>query len=268
MSLTEGWSLLQVPTLDRLPRPVMPRAQNMAAREVFPLHAHAWNQFVYATSGTLVVTAEDAWHVITPELAAWVPTGVQHTTGALNGAAFRNLYIADQPGLAMPPRYTVLRVTPLLRALIVELDQATRLGESGDYLDALDALILAQLQRLPVQDFQLPWPRSPMLQRLCEALYANPADPRTLEDWGHTLGASVRTLARRFEREVGISLREWRQRLRLFLALDWLGSDRPVTDIALGLGYASTSAFTYMFRQAMGCSPSQWRSGDKGNARR
>ena len=74
------------------------------------------------------------------------------------------------------------------------------------------------------------------------------------------MGASGWTLARRFEKEVGIPLRQWRHKLRLLLALEWLCSGRNMTDIALNLGYASTSAFTYMFRQEMGCPPLQWRS--------
>jgi len=95
---------------------------------------------------------------------------------------------------------------------------------------------------------------------VCEALYASPSDPRGVDEWGAELGASARTLARRFERELGMSLREWRHRLRLFRALEWLGAERSVTEIALELGYASTSAFTYMFRQEMGCSPTEWRA--------
>ena len=59
---------------------------------------------------------------------------------------------------------------------------------------------------------------------------------------------------------MGISLREWRHRLRLFLALEWLESKRSVTDIALDLGYSSTAAFTYMFRSEMGFTPTGWRS--------
>jgi AraC-like DNA-binding protein/mannose-6-phosphate isomerase-like protein (cupin superfamily) len=253
------WQQVAVPAREGLARPVMPRSQNLAPREIFPLHTHGWNQFVYATSGTLIVTVAGSWYVITPEQAIWVPTGVPHTTGAPKGAEFRNLYVDDVPGLAMPPACTVFAVTPLLRALIVELETATQGGEGADYLDKLDALIFAQLRRLPVQDFHLPWPRSPALQALCEALYANPADERSVEEWGRLLGASARTLARRFEKELGISLRDWRHRLRLFLALEWLCSGRSVTDIALALGYASPSAFTFMFRQAMGCSPTEWR---------
>lgn len=254
------WTTLEVPEFDALARDVVLRSQNLGAREVFPLHTHRWNQFVYATSGTLVVTVAGSWYVITPEQAIWVPTGVPHTTGALSGAAFRNLYVADRPGLGMPEVCTLYSVNGLLRALIVELELAAGRDEGDGYLDKLDDLICEQLRRLRTQAFHLPWPQSPALHRLCEALHANPADARSIDEWGRELGASGRTLARRFEKEVGITLRAWRHKLRLFLALEWLCAGRNVTDIALDLGYGSTSAFTYMFRQEMGCPPSEWRS--------
>lgn len=260
MRQSDDWITIDVPDIHTLPTSVFLRSENLAAREVFPLHVHDWNQFVYATSGTLVVKVAGSWYVITPEQAIWVPTGVSHTVGALNGAKFRNLYVADGPGLVMPGVCTVYSVTGLLRTLIIELEAAEQRAESTAYIDKLHDLVIEQLRRLPVQNFHLPWPQSPQLHRICETLYANPADTRGAEDWSRELGTSSRTLARRFEKEVGITLREWRHRLRLFLALEWLCAGRTVTEIALDLGYASTSAFTFMFRQEMGCPPSEWRS--------
>ncbi len=255
----QEWTTIAVPEFDTLPADVVMRAQNLAPREIFPTHTHGWNQLVYATSGTLVVTVADAWYVITPEQAIWVPTGVPHTTGALHGAAFRNLYVADLPGLDMPATCTVLSVSPLMRALIIELEAAGTRVEDADYIGTLNALIRAQLRRLRVQDFHLPWPRSPQLHHLCETLLSEPADDRSADAWARELGWSGRTLLRRFESEVGLSLRAWRHRLRVFLAVEWLCAGRNVTDIALDLGYASTSAFSYMFRLEMGCTPSAWR---------
>lgn len=252
------WRLIEVPELDQLPRPIQPRTQTLLPRQLFPLHDHRWHQLVYATEGSLVVTVDDAWHVISPEQAMWIPAGVVHTTGSLAGAAFRNLYLDCAIACGLPAQCVQLAVSPLLRALIVELEQAVKGGEPADYLGQLDALILAQLQRAPQQYFQLPWPQSPMLERLCNALHANPADERSLDEWGRELGASPRTLARHFERELGMSLRQWRYRLRLFLAIEWLASGRNVTEVALALGYASTSAFSYMFRRATGLPPTHW----------
>jgi AraC-like DNA-binding protein len=80
-----------------------------------------------------------------------------------------------------------------------------------------------------------------------------------VEAWSRLLGASSRTLARHFERDTGMSLRDWRTRLRLLRAIEWLAQGRSPTTIAHELGYASASAFNYMFRMEMGMSPLQWR---------
>lgn len=254
MQRGDDWVTLPVPITPGLARTVQLRAQALPARHIFPVHTHPWHQLVYAVSGVLVVTVHDHWFIITPEQAVWVPVGTPHTTGALQDAAFRTLYVAEAPGL--PATVCVLPVSPLLKALIGELPAAT--GDDA-YAGRLNAVIVEQLARQRPLDFHLPWPTSDRLRRLCEALYQQPADARDLAAWGRELGASPRTLLRHFEREVGISLREWRRRLRLFRAIEWLGAGRGVTDVALDLGYASASAFIYMFRREMGVSPAQWQ---------
>jgi AraC-like DNA-binding protein len=247
--------------IEALPRSVYLRSEQLAPGEVFEVHSHPWNQLVYATAGSLVVILSAMRYVITPAQAIWLPTGTVHAAGSPGGASFRSLYIADGPDLDMPRDCKVLAVSPLLQALIVELNAITGQGEDSAYLDHVDALILAQLQRARIDDFSLPWPQSPQLSQLCQALYDDPGDERTAAQWGRQLAITPRTLARRFEPEVGMTLREWRRRLRLFRALEWLGAGRGVTQVALDLGYASPSAFAFMFRQEMGCSPIEWQKG-------
>jgi hypothetical protein len=57
----------------------------------------------------------------------------------------------------------------------------------------LFALILSRLARLQPLPAALPWPDSPGLAPLCEALYADPADPRDLDAWAAQLHQSGRT---------------------------------------------------------------------------
>lgn len=256
---TDDWIPERVPDMRSLSRSVVPRSQHLPKRHLFPRHSHGWNQFVYATSGTLIATLDNSWYVISPEQAFWVPTGVAHTTGALQESEFRALYVDDRVAATLPRQGTVFSVTGLMRSLIIELSELAVRGETGGYVDRVEALIIDQLGRLPMQSFHLPWPHSPMLLRMCQELFDQPSDTRDVEAWGRELGASARTLHRRFEREVGIGLREWRNRLRFFRAIDLLGAGGNITDIALQLGYSTPSAFTYMFRQRMGCAPSEWR---------
>ena len=68
-----------------------------------------------------------------------------------------------------------------------------------------------------------------MLKSICDALFLNPTDTWIMREWGQELGASARTLARRFERELGMTFGEWRQKLKLFLAVEWLSKGEAIT---------------------------------------
>jgi len=136
----------------------------------------------------------------------------------------------------------VLAVSPLLKELIVEA-AAIEGSQGGDgYPDRVATLILDQLRRAQLLTAGLPWPRGERLLRLCEALYVDPADTRSSNEWAKALGMSSRTLTRQFEAEMGSSLRSWRRRLRLLRAIELLSS-------------GSASAFVFAFRTEMGSSP-------------
>jgi AraC-like DNA-binding protein len=196
-----------------------------------------------------------------PHKAVWLPTGLRHRVGTLLGAEFRSLWIADEAGAGLPERPTVFGVSPLLRALIVEAAELEGEDDPDGYAGRVTGLILDQLRRARPLPGALPWPRAGALTKLCEALYADPADSRRPEEGGQEVGMSGRTLARRFEAEMGMSLRSWRRRLRLFKAIELLGGGLGVTRTAMELGYGSTSAFVYAFRTEMGCSPQAYMHG-------
>lgn len=257
--IATDWQTLPLPDDTGLSSAMQLRVQTVPPRHYFPAHTHPWNQLVYASSGVLTVTAAGHCFVIAPRQAVWVPTGVPHQVGSLYGAEYRSLYGADDPPPQVADSCTVFVVTAFLRALILE---ASRLGDkdkAGNYGNHIDALILEQLRRLRALPASLPWPRHASLQGLCETLYGDPADPRSLDDWATALNISGRTLSRRFERETGLTLRVWRQRLRLFKAIELLGSGMAVTRAALELGYATPSAFIHMFRSETGMSPLAYR---------
>lgn len=250
-----SWETITAPPDAAPPKPMTMRAQSIPARHTFPEHEHRWNQVVYAISGALTVAVTGRSLVISPEQAVWLPTGTLHRVGSLLGAEFRSLWIADEAGTGLPESPTVFSVSPLLQALIVEAAAIEGLDDQDGYSGRVTGLILDQLRRARPLPGALPWPRGGALATICETLYADPADERGPEEWGRQLGMSARTLARRFETGLGMSLRSWRRRLRLFKAIELLGGGLDVTRTAMELGYGSASAFVYAFRTDMGCSP-------------
>jgi AraC-like DNA-binding protein len=98
-------------------------------------------------------------------------------------------------------------------------------------------------------------PNEKRLRALCEAVIADPTHGESLEQWASSVGASTRTIARLFRQELGVSFSQWRQQAILARAIPLLSQGRPLSHVALELGYQSQSAFSAMFRRAFGESP-------------
>lgn len=258
------WSTVAAPPDVAAPRPITMRAQTIPPRHYFPQHAHDWHQLAYAVDGTLTVSLDRQTLAVSPDQAVWLPTGVSHAVGSLLGAEFRSLWIANEAGGSLPSSPTVLAVSPLLKALIVEAADIDGKRLADGYPDRIAAMILDQLGRAPKLASALPLPKDRRLLALCETLYLDPSDEKTAEQWAKQFGMSSRTLTRRFEAELGMTLRSWKRKLRLFRAIELLGGGLSVTATAMELGYGSASAFVFAFRSELGCSPHAYMS-QRGN---
>ena len=138
----------------------------------------------------------------------------------------RSLYI--RPGLS-PVTWTEptpVAASPLLAELIGYLGGDLAAGHRAH----AEALLADLLTPVPVTTIGVRLPSAPVARQVAEALRADPADRRTLREWGRQVGASERTLARAFAAEAGVPFGRWRTLLRLQAALSLLaagGSGRP-----------------------------------------
>jgi AraC-like DNA-binding protein len=172
--------------------------------------------------------------------------------------ALRNLFIDPTATAGMPQKCAVLKVSPLLRELILK---AVQIGEEYEPESAgwrLMQVVLDEMRQAPVTPLHLPMARDRRVLRVMEALLKDPADSRDLERWGAVAGASGRTLARLFAAETGLTFGAWRKRLLLQEAIKRLDQGQQVTRIAYDLGYQSLSAFVGMFRRALGAAPGKY----------
>lgn len=241
-----------------VPRPVGAMAKDFPDGYFIAPHAHRRSQLVYASSGVMRVrTPQGAW-VVPPHRAVWVPADVVHDVRMAGAVAMRTLYVEPDAIATLPRECCVVAVSPLLRELVLRAVELPLLYDEGGPAGRVMALILDELRALPVLPLNLPMPGDPRLARICRAILGHPASALTLAGWGRQTGASSRTLARGFLRETGMTFGRWRQQARLLEALSRLAQGQSVTTIALDLGYDSPSAFTSMFRRALGRTPSAY----------
>ena len=243
-----------------LARPVRSRARALAMDAHIAPHQHAWTQFTYCTRGLMQVSVTqqqmETTYIVPPSRALWIPPGVQHTVTTLEEAELRTV---DVLASATPPGWEgcrVLVVTPLLRELI----HALEVSQSGPRDDALMALTLDEIHHADTQALGVPMPRDKRLRTLCEAVLRAPAERATLAQWAQDIGASERTVARLFRTELGTTYPQWRQQAVLAHALPLLARGTPISQVAYASGYASDSAFSAMFKAAMGQSPSYFQN--------
>ncbi len=240
---------------------VLARARECPADHIIDWHTHQRAQLLYAVKGVMRVTTENGVWVVPPQRAVWIPPGISHHVQAQGTPlSIRSLYIREDALDGLPDICCVVTVSPLLRELIVE---AMHLADDppADSPDArLIRVLLDRIEGLPVAPLHLPMVNDPRARKITDALLADPADTRTLQDWAVDLGASERTLARLFTRETGITFGQWRQQAKLLAALARLARGESVTAVAFDLGYASQSAFIAMFRRALGRTPGRYFS--------
>ncbi|MDD0810771.1 helix-turn-helix transcriptional regulator [Curvibacter sp. RS43] len=259
-------------------RPLRAKMRHLLAEtEVLP-HAHAWAQLTFSLNGVCRLSTEDGTFIVPPSRAVWVPAGMAHSITVVEDANLHTLYLHQLIAPASAPwqRCVVIEVSELMRALVRQLDtlpdplppsaadsaRLTGAPEEGT-ASAREALITPllcdELQRAPQIRMGVPLPVAGQgdkrLRALCEAVLRSPGERATLAQWSASVGASERTVARLFRDELGLSYQQWRQQVTLAHALPLLARGLPVSQVASASGYASESAFSAMFRAAMGQAP-------------
>jgi AraC-like DNA-binding protein len=248
--------------------PVIPFAMEVERAGCAAPHAHPRGQVIYASSGVMrVVCGRDVW-VVPPSQAVWVPPEVEHEVYFPGEVALRNLFVDPSQVGGLPERVTVLKVSPLLRELVLK---AVTIGdgyEAGGAQWRLMQVLLDELRQAPPTPLHLPMARDERVLRVMDALIADPGDNRDLASWGELAGASGRNLARLFVAQTGMTFGAWRRRLLMQQAIDRLDRGDAVTGIAFDLGYRSLSAFVEMFRKELGGSPRQYLKKEEGRGTR
>lgn len=240
-------------------RPVVALRDEYPAGFVDVMHSHDHVQILYASSGVMAVRTREVSFVIPPQRAVWLPAGMEHEVACRGPVSLRTLYLRPG-GEHARAACRVFEVSNLLRALILEVVEFPPLYDLEGREGTIIALLLDEIARMPNAPYQVVMPADRRLLRVCNAILANPSDPRDLDDWAKIAGMGRRTLTRSFKHETGMGLAVWRQQVRLMEALSLLAAGASITQVAFEVGYESTSGFASMFRRTFGSAPSQYLS--------
>lgn len=241
-------------------RPVLSYAWEAPGAHRAAAHRHARAHIIYPGKGTYwVITPEGTW-LVPAGLAIWIPPNVHHEIYADGAVRAEVLFVDPAHAGRLPARCGTVKVSPLLAALLPRC-----VAYGNDYAPESPAarLALVMLDELAAMDFVpllLPIAKDPRLARAMRRLIDDAGSQDGIEELAKAAAASSRTLARLFRAETGMTFTQWKTNLLLVQSIERLERGASVTEVAMDLGYASTSSFVFMFRRNLGISPGRYRN--------
>lgn len=230
----------------------------VAERVEWDRHVHDdRHEVLWGCRGTLTVETDDGYFAVPSALGLWIPSGVHHRVTAAPGTRFRCTFLHPELG-AVGTRTIAIAMTELVESLLDRL-------ADPPYLDPeprghAEGLVMGLLEPVELASVDIPFPRDDRTRRVAEAIAADPADGRSIDDWGFAVGASARNLSRLFVAETGLSFAQWRTRARMRRAVELLAADQTVSSVSRRVGYATASAFVQAFRRELGRTPGEYVS--------
>lgn len=250
---------LQAPFTEALPTPLFLRTTLMPNDAIFPAHIHSWGEFVYCHNGVVQVMVEKERYLVPPQYGIWVPPNVQHVGWNRREVLQSSLYVSNELCGTLPSKTKALMVSPFMRAVLDHARESTLGCESERKLRLL-TVFLDELAETPRAGTFLPASDDSVLAKILHYLETHPNDNRSVAELAHNARITERTLARKCRQDLGISLTEWRNRMRIVNAIAMLNEGKSVEYITREFGYSSASAFIAMFKKLTGTTPASYRA--------
>jgi AraC-like DNA-binding protein len=217
-----------------------------------------------ASTGALRLEAQGQSWLLPPARAALIEAGQSIRVSIPQPVTTASVLFDTGLTPAPPAPLAVFDLSPLARTLVAECREW---GQSDQPLPAYAATLFAALAAVTWRLAERPGPvvvlagRSTELRRALELTQEHLGGDIRFENVAGKVGLTPRSLARRFEGEIGMSWRAVLRRMRVLRAIEELAADdTPVTEIAFSVGYASLSAFNAAFRGLTGCTPTEYRA--------
>lgn len=228
-----------------------------------PMHAHDWPFVSLLLAGTYASSTPLGAREYRHGVAVYHPPGFEHhdAIGAGGGQFFCVQLdpegIGVEPGRATRPANGLQELTDCgEQAVLHRLACALADGQDALGCDSLLAELAAELWHRPACSGG---PAPPWMKRVTERLHEEGELPG-LRELAADAGVHATTLARHFRRHHGMSVGEYRARVRVSRTFrDLCGSRQALACIGSQQGYADQAHMSREFRRLNGCSPGRVR---------
>lgn len=235
--------------------------QGVNARDgVIAEHVHQWGQICCIESGVASYSLNGNRLIGIPGIGVWLPPQVHHESYNYKTLVFNVMNISPDLCTELPNHACMLRLTDIFQVIFADFFKRTIQEPTTPSDLRLVTVLVDQLSISPEQLYFLPYVNDPLLTPIINHMEQNIQETIQLNQWAKKLFTTERTIARRFQNLLNMSFRECQFRIRFLHAVTLLEQPEPtIEEVALALGYSSSSAFISMFRRFACVSPEQYR---------
>ncbi len=229
-----------------------------ASGERYDWHSHDFGQLISAASGSMYVGTPGRVLLLSAAMAVWIPPDVAHWMryGSNNEMLYVDVPRDEAKKIGAACR--IMAMTPLLSALIAETMPDNGTDRANDHNNTLHDLLRQELVAAPDVTLSITMPQDNRIRRFAEAALNDPGAIESVDAWLAEAPASRKTIERLFAAETGMPPSRWLRHARILHAISKIAAGEKISSVAFDMGYASSSAFSYMFRRAIGRSPSDF----------
>ena len=226
--------------------------------ESYDWHTHDFGQLIFAAAGSMYVGTPGRVLLLSSAMALWIPPGIQHWMRYGSNNEMHYVDVSQEEAEKIGASCRIMAMTPLLSALISATMPEKEALRAKDHKVALHDLLRHELVAAPDVPLSIAMPQDHRIRPFAEAALEDPGAVESVESWLADAPASRKTIERLFIAETGMPPLRWLRHARVLHAISRLAAGEKVSSVAFDMGYASSSAFSYMFRRTLGHSPSDF----------
>lgn len=226
-----------------------------APGESYDWHSHDFGQLISASSGSMYVGTRNRVLLLSPAMIIWIPPDAEHWMRYGSNNEMLYVDVNREEAAKLGTQCRIIATTPLLNALISATMPENAAARTGRHNDALHDLLRHELVAAGEIPLSIVMPRDKRIRALAQAALDNPGAVESVDTWLAGAAASRKTVERVFIAETGMPPSRWLRQARILHAISQLAAGEKISSVAFDMGYESSSAFSYMFRRALGVSP-------------
>lgn len=222
-----------------------------SAQQGLKTHQHSHGHIILVLNQTFYVKFLGKEHILTPKSVGFVPPNVSHEYGCTGSALTLNIpaEMIKSTDLIFLTEHCELEINEKLEPLISLIKQEVE-SSSSHNSDSLRYLFYYLYDKFAEQY------RMPSLQYMHE----NYADEIGIARLAAMENYNVSYYTSWFKKKIGCIPSDYLKMVRMEKAKEILATTRyRIIDVALQVGYSSSSSFTRAFRSVVGVTPNQYR---------